>query len=99
MEQRLSCGLVKGHAYGITKIQSMAIKGNTFFKFLSVNKEKLQMIRLKNPWGAHEWIGAWSDNSDEWKRVPKSEREKMGLNFDDDGEFWYFPSVRFNCII
>lgn len=88
MEQKLACGLVKGHAYGITKITQMAIKGNTFFKFLSINKEKLQMVRLKNPWGAQEWLGPWSDNSDEWKRVPKSEREKMGLNFDDDGEFW-----------
>lgn len=87
MEQKLSCGLVKGHAYGITKIQSMAIKGNSFFSFLTA-KEKLQMIRLKNPWGAQEWVGAWSDNSPEWKKVPKSEREKMGLNFDNDGEFW-----------
>lgn len=87
MEQKLSCGLVKGHAYGITKVQSMSIKGNSFFSFLS-SREKLQMIRLKNPWGAQEWLGPWSDNSPEWKKVPKSERDKMGLNFDDDGEFW-----------
>lgn len=87
MEKKISCGLVKGHAYGITKVQSMSIKGNSFFSFLA-SKEKLQMIRLKNPWGAHEWLGPWSDNSPEWKKVPKNEREKMGLNFDDDGEFW-----------
>lgn len=46
------------------------------------------MIRLRNPWGAQEWFGPWSDHSDEWRRVPKSERDKMGLNFEDDGEFW-----------
>ena len=46
------------------------------------------MIRLKNPWGAQEWLGPWSDHSDEWRRVPKSERERMGLTFEDDGEFW-----------
>lgn len=26
--------------------------------------------------------------SDHWNRVPEREREKMGLNFDEDGEFW-----------
>lgn len=46
------------------------------------------MVRLNNPWGKNEWNGPWSDNSEEWKRVPKSERDKMGLTFDDDGEFW-----------
>jgi hypothetical protein len=33
MEHKLSCGLVKGHAYGITKIQSMPIKGNSFLNY------------------------------------------------------------------
>lgn len=88
MEQRLSCGLVKGHAYGITKVQSISTKGTSILKLITINKEKMQMIRLKNPWGAQEWHGPWSDNSDEWKQIPKSEREKMGLNFEDDGEFW-----------
>lgn len=85
MEEKLDCGLVKGHAYGITKVKSMLTKE---FSILKLNKEKLNMIRLKNPWGNHEWSGRWSDHSDEWKRVSKSEKEKMGLNFEDDGEFW-----------
>ena len=88
IEEKLSCGLIKGHAYGITKVQSMPIKGNSIFSFLKGNREKLQMIRLKNPWGQGEWIGPWSDHSEQWTRVPKNEREKMGLNFDEDGEFW-----------
>ena len=66
----------------------MHIKGNSSFSFLGFNKEKLQMIRMKNPWGKTEWLGPWSDNSPEWKNVPKGERERMGMNFDDDGEFW-----------
>ncbi len=85
----------------------MTIKGNSLFSFLPVNREKLQMIRLKNPWGElklkfwyygfrqyfyilgdYEWNGQWSDKSEAWNRVPKSERDKMGLNFDEDGEFW-----------
>lgn len=79
---------VKGHAYGITKVVNMQIRGNKALSFLPFAKEKLAMIRLKNPWGQHEWLGAWSDNSAEWKQVPKSERDRLGLNFDDDGEFW-----------
>lgn len=27
-------------------------------------------------------------SSDEWGRVPKSEKDKMGLKVADDGEFW-----------
>ncbi len=89
MEKKLSCGLVIGHAYAITKIQLLVIKENAFFKFLATTKETLHMIRLNNPWGQNEWNGPWSDNSNEWKRVPKNERDKMGLTFDDDGEFWF----------
>ena len=26
--------------------------------------------------------------SPEWKRVPDSERNKLGIKVDDDGDFW-----------
>lgn len=48
------------------------------------------MVRLRNPWGNEmEWIGPWSDKSDEWSRISPEERMKIGLTFDNDGEFWY----------
>ena len=28
------------------------------------------------------------DSSDEWQKITKSDREKIGLTFDNDGEFW-----------
>lgn len=65
----------------------MELKGNSFFSFLK-GKERLHMIRLRNPWGQGEWNGRWSDKSEDWNKVPKSERERMGLKCDEDGEFW-----------
>ncbi len=63
IEQKLSCGLIKGHAYAITKVESITSKGNSMFNFLPIGREKLHMIRLRNPWGQSEWRGRWSDNS------------------------------------
>lgn len=35
-----------------------------------------------------EWNGAWSDGSAEWGYIPDEEKENLGINFEDDGEFW-----------
>ena len=44
---------------------------------------------MRNPWGNEmEWNGAWSDGSPEWGYVPDEEKEALGINFDNDGEFW-----------
>lgn len=45
-------------------------------------------MRLRNPWGAVEWNGSWSDNSSEWNEIPQHVKEQIGLTIDDDGEFW-----------
>ena len=31
------------------------------------------------------------DSSEEWQKITKSDREKIGLTFDNDGEFWSVP--------
>ncbi|XP_067879851.1 calpain-5-like [Heterodontus francisci] len=85
LEAQMGCGLVKGHAYGVTDIRKVrpGVGLLSFFK-----NEKLFMIRMRNPWGSTEWNGAWSDGSEEWKRIGQAEREKMGVTVRDDGEFW-----------
>ena len=32
--------------------------------------------------------------SEEWNKVPKKERDKLGLKIEDDGEFWLVPVVQ-----
>uniref|UniRef100_A0AAY4CJ10 Calpain 5 n=1 Tax=Denticeps clupeoides TaxID=299321 RepID=A0AAY4CJ10_9TELE len=85
MEARLDCGLVKGHAYAVTDVRKVRL-GHGLLAFFK--SEKLNMIRMRNPWGEKEWNGPWSDSSEEWQKVSKSEREKLGVTVADDGEFW-----------
>ncbi|KTG31091.1 hypothetical protein cypCar_00027978, partial [Cyprinus carpio] len=84
IEARLDCGLVKGHAYAVTDVRKVRLGTGLLAFFKS---EKLSMIRMRNPWGEREWNGAWSDSSEEWKRVSKGERERLGVTVEDDGEF------------
>ncbi|XP_021708593.1 calpain-A isoform X9 [Aedes aegypti] len=75
-------GLIRGHAYSITKIQLVDI-------VTPGTSGKIPLIRLRNPWGNEaEWNGAWSDQSAEWRYIPDEQKEELGLNFDCDGEFW-----------
>ncbi|KAI3380734.1 hypothetical protein SNEBB_001556 [Seison nebaliae] len=88
MEVTLPCGLIKGHAYGITSVKRLKIREEAVLSFLAGVKEEVMLIRIRNPWGDKEWNGPWSHNSDEWKQVPDHQRQRLGLTFDDDGEFW-----------
>ncbi|KAM9811890.1 calpain-5a [Syngnathus typhle] len=85
MEARMPNGLVKGHAYAVTDVRRVRL-GHGFLAFFKSNK--LEMIRLRNPWGRSEWSGPWSDSSEEWKKVSSRERENLGVVVQNDGEFW-----------
>ncbi|XP_043210764.1 calpain-A-like isoform X2 [Amphibalanus amphitrite] len=81
-EAEMSNGLIKGHAYSVTKacladIETPRVQG------------KIPMVRIRNPWGNEaEWKGAFSDKSPEWNYIPEETRRELGLTFDADGEFW-----------
>lgn len=75
-------GLIRGHAYSITKAQMVDIVTPKV-------SGKIPMLRLRNPWGNEaEWSGAFSDKSQEWQFIPDEDKEELGLVFDNDGEFW-----------
>ncbi|XP_073527983.1 calpain-8-like isoform X2 [Phyllobates terribilis] len=72
----LSESIVRGHIYSITREEEVTSGEN-----------KVQLIRVWNPWGYSEWTGAWSDNSDEWNNVDPKTREELNIK-KDEGEFW-----------
>ncbi|XP_049818414.1 calpain-A-like isoform X3 [Aethina tumida] len=82
LEARTPEGLIRGHAYSITRVQYVDISTPNV-------TGKIPLLRLRNPWGNEdEWNGAWSDGSPEWRYISESEKESIGLTFDSDGEFW-----------
>ncbi|XP_058806409.1 calpain-A-like isoform X1 [Phymastichus coffea] len=82
LEAETPQGLIRGHAYSITRVKYVDIQTpNTV--------GKIPLLRLRNPWGNEaEWNGPWSDGSPEWRFIPDHEKEELGLTFDVDGEFW-----------
>lgn len=69
-------GLFQAHAHSITNVKV-------------IPQNDTQLVRIRNPWGdSSEWTGPWSDKSEEWNSISEEEKKKLGLIFDDDGEFW-----------
>lgn len=63
-------GIVELHAYSVLKAREI---------------DGVRLVLLKNPWGKHEWQGAWSDGSKEWTA---EWLQKLEHKFGDDGSFW-----------
>lgn len=53
VESVLGCGLVRGHAYGITAVRKVRL-------LQARGMARLFMVRMRNPWGSTDWTGAWS---------------------------------------
>ena len=84
-------GIVPGHAYSILDVRH--VFGH-------------RLVCLRNPWGAFEWKGDWSDTSVMWKKHPLirallKPETIMSSSDKDDGMFWmpwdeflkYFTSI------
>jgi hypothetical protein len=72
-------GIVQGHAYSVLSIAEESDSNGTH-----------QLIKLRNPWGATEWKGDWSDR-DQHNWTSRM-RQRLGYNSAeadaDDGSFW-----------
>jgi len=56
VESVMDCGLVRGHAYGVTGVRKMRKGG----ELRPDGTPRLLMVRMRNPWGTTDWTGAWS---------------------------------------
>ncbi|PRD24555.1 UNVERIFIED_CONTAM: CalpA [Trichonephila clavipes] len=55
VEMEMSNGLIRGHAYSITKVKLVEVQTPRV-------RGKIPLLRIRNPWGNEcEWRGAWSD--------------------------------------
>eukprot|EP01123_Difflugia_compressa_P010480 TRINITY_DN3847_c0_g1_i1.p1 TRINITY_DN3847_c0_g1~~TRINITY_DN3847_c0_g1_i1.p1 ORF type:complete len:1025 (-),score=208.60 TRINITY_DN3847_c0_g1_i1:50-3124(-) len=70
VEMETPLGILMLHAYGI--LGAYEISGH-------------RLLKIRNPWGNHEWKGRWSDGSKEWTPEIKA---KLGAVFEDDGTFY-----------
>jgi len=64
-------GLLLAHAYSVLRVE--------------ITKEGVKLLNLRNPWGALEWKGEFSDNHPSWT---KTIVEQIKPKFGDDGCFW-----------
>ncbi|XP_067008745.2 calpain-12 [Anabrus simplex] len=75
-------GIVQSHAYTITGLASF-MQGT----------RRIQLLRVRNPWGHKEWTGAWSDTDDtNWSDIDSTLKDLLlgpRDNIDaNDGEAW-----------
>ena len=55
LEAETPAGLIRGHAYSVTRVKYVDIE-------TPGRAGKIPLLRLRNPWGNEaEWNGAWSD--------------------------------------
>ncbi|KAK7907665.1 hypothetical protein WMY93_016277 [Mugilogobius chulae] len=79
MESRMEQGLVRGHAYSIIALEECD----------EVDKDsKIQLIRLRNPWGWVLWKGPWCANSKQWSTISIADRENLKKQTVEESEFW-----------
>ncbi|KAK2856114.1 hypothetical protein Q5P01_004849 [Channa striata] len=79
VETRTGEGLIRGHAYSIIALEECD----------EVAKDsKIQLIRLRNPWGFVLWKGPWSPNSKEWSTITIADKENLKKQTIETSEFW-----------
>ena len=65
VESVLNCGLVRGHAYGITAVKKVRLSERLLGQSQGQGQgqggtTRLLMVRMRNPWGTADWTGDWS---------------------------------------
>ncbi len=81
-EAKLGNGLLAGHAYSVLDIKNPVTEKG----FLGlVGNKRTVLLKVRNPWGEQEWVGAWSDSSADWTPAI---RKQLKHEIKNDGIFW-----------
>lgn len=67
-------GLINSHAYTVIGCNEIISKG-----------KKINLLKIRNPWGFKEWKGDWGDDSELWG---VQERKQVGFEKKEDGIFF-----------
>ena len=70
-EEKNENGIITGHGYSMLGLVTLS--------------NGVELLKLRNPWGKGEWLGAWSDKSELWTDEFKRE---AGWVDEDDGVFF-----------
>ncbi|KAI0216947.1 Calpain-5 [Lamellibrachia satsuma] len=81
-----SGGLLMGHGYGVTAVKRVTFAGTPLVKL--VQEDKLNLIRLRDPWSTNGWTGKFGRCSEEWGVCKVSLQKKRGVTLIVDNEFW-----------
>lgn len=76
MGERTQQGLLKGHTYVVAGVVVPPVP------------QKLPLVRLRSPWTGPGWSGPYGHGSTEWSRLSVSDRARLGLTCQEEGEFW-----------
>ena len=69
-------GIIDAHAYSLLEANPIVTE----------EKQKVRLLKLRNPWGFEEWNGDWSDHDD--KNWTESLKKRMNFRAKDDGVFF-----------
>jgi len=68
-------GLVDAHAYSLISAKTI----------IQDKGGKVDLVKVRNPWGKKEWTGDWSDSSPKWTEAIKAQVDFIDA---DDGTFY-----------
>ena len=69
-------GIIDAHAYSLLEAAPIVTE----------DKQKVRLLKLRNPWGFEEWNGDWSDKDN--KNWTSSLRKRLNFEAKDDGVFF-----------
>jgi len=72
-------GLIMNHAYGLNDIFELE---DRYDKTIPI-----RLLRLRNPWGKSEWVGAWGSDSEEMKKYKKDIQEQYINKLEPEEQF------------